>query len=121
MRSIDYYNEAKKTNSLNDADMARLLGVTTAAIAHAKKANHFSVYIAVRCAEIAGLSEKDAAAIAGAEAEHVPAKRDYLLRKLVGMAASVAFVSVNLFLTLAPPSTEVNAAEKNTHSLYYVK
>jgi hypothetical protein len=83
MRTIDFYNAAKGTN--RDADMARILGITTATIAQAKKSNHFSAYIAARCAELAGLDVQEAITAAAIEAEHQPEKREYMLSVLDAM------------------------------------
>lgn len=99
MKTIDYFYAAKKLNNFSDADMARALSITTAAVAKAKQREHLSAYNAMRCAEMAGLDIAEAIKAAAIEAEHEEEKRNYMLRKLGGVVASVAFVSVNFFST----------------------
>ncbi len=76
MKTIDFYYAARGSN--RDADMARMLGITTAAIANAKKREHLSAYHAAKCAQLAGLSVEEAILASAMEAEHEPEKRKEL-------------------------------------------
>jgi hypothetical protein len=91
MKTIDFFYAAQKTNRLTDAQMARALEITTAAIAQAKKREHLSAYNAAKCAEMAGLDAAEAIAAAAIEAEHEPAKREYL-QKLMKSSYNSALV-----------------------------
>ncbi len=76
MKTIDFYYAARGKSK--DADMARALGITTAAIAQAKKREHLSAYHAAKCAAIAGLSVEKAMIAAAIEAEHDEKKQKEL-------------------------------------------
>ena len=96
--SIDFLNRALETYS--GYQLVGILGLSgTGTVSMWKKRAHVSPYYAAKLAELIGEDPKEAIAIAGAEGEPDQEKRGYLLKKLIGVAASAAFVSVNLFLT----------------------
>ena len=80
MNTIDFYYAARGND--RDSDMARWLGVTTAAIANAKKRGHLSAYHAAKCAVKAGLSVEQAMIAAAIEAEHDEEKKKELAEML---------------------------------------
>jgi hypothetical protein len=117
--SIDFLNRALE--SYSGYRIQQMLGISSGAVGTWKRRGHVSPYYAAKLAELTGDDPKEAIAIAGAEAEPDQEKRSYLLKKLVGAAASAAFVSVNLFLTPTPAEAAPALKTADQNTLYYVK
>lgn len=85
--SIDFLNRAMQMHS--GYQLTKMLGLSsTGVVSTWKKRQHVSPYYAAKLAEITGHDPRDAVAIAGAEAEPDPEKREYLRKLLEKISAN---------------------------------